>query len=609
MALIVVPFALVGVESLLSGGGVQYVAEVGSDRIPATELQLQINQQKRRLLMTMGENIDPSLLDDQLLAGPSLEFLIQKSLLIQAAADYDMSVSDQALVDFIADMDVFKVNGRFDEAMFRRVVADQGYSPAGFQAALKQDMLMTQLRSGIAGSTFATTAEVELLAAVAEEKRDIRYMVLPIAQFRSDAEVTEERIQAAYEANSASYMTEETVVLDYVELTTEDFLGEVDEDEVRELYELERDAWRQPEQRRVAHILITPGSDESPADAEARVAAIQNRLAAGEAFADVAADASDDVGSASAGGELGFTDGSVFPEPMEEAIAQLDVGAISEPVQTEAGRHIIKLLELRPGEVREFADVRAELERRLASEAASRDLIQAVERLKDLAFNAEDLDRPAEQIGVEVEVSEPVSRSSADPLFSNGRLLAAAFSTEVLEDGFNSEVIELDAEHFVALRVRRHNLPELRPLAEVKSQIVAQLRDEIAREQIRAMAEQVLAELRAGSSIEALAQSNDYEWQVELATTRNNPSAPDTLLRRAFRLAAPEEGQSTFDYVQNSEGDVEIFELVRVLQVSKDRLPAGRQQLIERQLISEHGQQADQNFLQQLRTDADITRS
>ncbi|MEM0952665.1 MAG: SurA N-terminal domain-containing protein [Pseudomonadota bacterium] len=609
MALIIVPFALVGVESLLTGGGVQYVAEVNDDKISAVDLQLEVNQQKRRLLMTMGENLDPSLLDDQLLAGPSLDFLIQKSLLTQAAADYGMAISDQALADFISDMDVFKVNERFDEAMFRRVISEQGYSPAGFQQALRQDMIMTQLRAGIAGSTFATPAEIEQLAAFAEERRDLRYMVLPIGKFRSDAEIDDAAIVARYEEGEADYMTEESVVLSYIELTPEDFAAQIEvaDADMRELYEAELELWRQPEQRRVAHILLTTEDGESAETYDARIADVSARLFAGEDFAELAEALSDDIGSASQGGELGFTDGSLFPAPMEDAIAELGLGQISDPVQTDAGTHFITLLELRDGKVREYEEVRGELEQRLRQERAQRDLIKTVERLRDLAFNAEDLSGPAQELDITVEISEPVTRTQAEGLFANAALRTAAFSTEVLGEGFNSEVVELAAEHFVVLRVKEHRLPERRALEEVRNQIVAQLRDEAARERIRETADRLLSRLRAGESIEALALENEYLWQVELASARNNPAAPEALLQRAFRLPSPAQGQTVFDYVQNSEGDIEVLELVRVL--PPEDLAGARRQLLERQLINEHGQQTDSYFQQQLRDSADITRS
>ena len=163
-------------------------------------------------------------------------------------------------------------------------------------------------------------------------------------------------------------MTEETVTLSYIELTREDFTSPVDEERLREVFELEKSAYQRPEERRVSHILITPGDDEDEAAVLARIATAQATLDGGEDFAAVASDLSDDIGSAAAGGDLGFTDGSFFPEEMETAIAELSLDQVSTPVETDAGFHLIKLTELRDGESVSFEDVRGELEQRLAAE-------------------------------------------------------------------------------------------------------------------------------------------------------------------------------------------------------------------------------------------------
>ena len=315
------------------------------------------------------------------------------------------------------------------------------------------------------------------------------------------------------------------------------------------------------------------------------------------------------MGSANLGGDLGYTDGSLFPEEMEAAIAGLEPEQVSSPVQTDAGWHIIKLTGLRGGATITFDEARAELEARLQRDEASKVLVKTVEDLRDLVFNAEGLAGPASELGLEVRSSEPVSRGQASGLFSDPRLLAAAFSQDVLEEGFNSEVIEVDNEHFVVLRVAEHKLPELKPLDSVRESIVARLRDQAARESIRETARSLLEQLRGGASIEDLALADGYEWQVELASTRNNPALSDSLLRRAFELPAPPEGTTVFEYVQGAEGDIEVFELVEVVPGEAASLAEGQRQLIERQLVNEHGQQADQAFQQQLRAAAEITQS
>ena len=610
VAIIVVPFALFGIESLLFDGGAQNVAEVNGQAISAVELQQQVNQQKRRLLMTLGDSIDPGMLDDQMLAGPALEFIIQKTLMMQAAEDYGLAVSDATVGRMIGEMEVFKQDGEFDNNLFRRVVSDQGYSPAGFQAALREDLILTQLRAGIAGSSFATPAEIAQLGRIREERRDLRYTVLPLEQFRSDADIEEAAVLAWYEERRDEFMTEESVRLAFIELTVEDFHEPVDEADLLELYELEKETYVQEEERGVAHILLTPRDGESDADFTARVAAAQSRAQAADAdFSALAAELSDDIGSAGFGGDLGYTSGDVFPVEMEEVIATLAVGEVSGPVETDAGTHLLKLTDIRGGSTRTFDDVRFELEMRVRDERASVELVKKVEALRDLAFNAEDLAGPAAELDITVEQIESITRNQSEGLFANPRLIAAAFSSDVLNDGYNSEVIEVDSEQFVVLRVLEHREPRPLPLEEVREGIVSQLRDDIARTAIRDKAREILLALREGASIEELALENEYEWQVELATTRDNASVPAALLSRSFELPAPDEGQSTFDYVQNRDGDIEVLELVRVIPSKDLDLPTQRRRALEMQIVNEDGQLVDELYQEALATSADITRS
>ena len=170
-------------------------------------------------------------------------------------------------------------------------------------------------------------------------------------------------------------------------------------------------------------------------------------------------------------------------------------------------------------------------------------------------------------------------------------------------------MVEIDTEHFVVLRVLDHSEPEPLPLAEVRDGIVSYLRDESARKAIREQARTLLLKLRDSASIEELAQENGYEWQVELATTRNNPALPETLRDRAFELPAPPEGSTTFDYVQNSQGDIELFELVRVTPGDESQLAQPRRRALERQLVNEDGQRIDEYYQQSLTSNADISRS
>jgi peptidyl-prolyl cis-trans isomerase D len=610
VAIIIVPFALFGIESLIGGGGVQYVAEVNGQGLSAAELQQQINQQKRRLLNSLGDRIDPSMLDDQMLAGPALDYMISRVLLLQAAEDYGLTVSDKRLGETIAEMPVFQVEGQFNRQRYQRLVSDQGYSPAGFQKALQEDLLTTQLRTGLASSEFATAVEIDRIASIDDEQRDVRYLVLPLDNFRDKMELSEEQVQQWFDDNQQQFITAESVELEYIELTLETFRKPIDEERVREFYELDKDSYQLPEERRVSHILFEQGAEESEAELSARVEAAQQRLSSSEeAFADVATELSEDVGSASFGGDLGFTAGDTFPAEMETVIVGLQLDEVSAPVQTDAGIHLIKLTEIRSGESRDFDSVRDELQAQLQNEEAALELIKKVERLRDLVFNAEDLAGPAAELELSVQRSDSVLRNQREGLFADPRLATAAFSKEVLDDRYNSEVIELDAEHFVVLRVLEHTASAPKLLAEVRDTVEQALAAELAKTEIREQANELLRRLHAGTSIEELALEGGYVWQVELAARRNNQGLPSSLLRRLFQLPPPADESSSYDYVQNTDGDIELFELVRVTEGEASQLVESQRARLQRRISDEYGRQSDSYFQQELRSRANVVRS
>jgi peptidyl-prolyl cis-trans isomerase D len=607
VGLIVVSFSIFGIESILVGGSSGGVAEVNGEHIYIEEIEQLVNSQKRRLIAMMGENFDPAMLDDQRLSAQALDQLITRKLQMQSAEDLKLGVSEAHIGAVVGSMEQFQVGGQFSPELYKNVLSDAGFTPALFKQGLQDDLIINQLASGLAGSDFATPAELQLNAAYTAESRDVRYMTIPLERFFVDVEVDDEAIAQYYQDKQSQFRTPESVELDYILLSVDDFRQPVEESLVLEQYELEKENRQYQTESEVAHIMFQQGADESDGAFQERIVAVQEQLTMGADFAELAKTASDDIGSASYGGDLGFTQGDTFPEEMEEVIAQLEVGAVSEPVETEVGIHLIKLIERSSGEVPPLEEMRAELEGRLQAQVARRELGLVVEELKDLAFNAEDLSAPAQELGLEVRQSELVSRAHQDGLFANAALLEVAFSEDVLELGHNSDVIELGDETYVALRVRSYHEPEMKPLETVRGVVIANITDDLGRKAVVDAAQEALLQLRAGASLEAFSNGAGYEWQVELAANRTSPVVPEPVLQRAFELQVPANGESTFDYVLTPMGDVQVLELVRVTPGAYEALNGPQKTQLKQQITAEYGRMVNTEFQRGLRDRADIT--
>ena len=602
IGLIVISFSIFGIESLLFSGGASAVAEVNGEEISPFALQQELSVQQRQLLAMMGDDADPALLDQARMNQRALEALIQREILRQAAGDLSLTVPDATIGDIIGSMDEFQLDGRFSRDMFRSALAGSGFTPALFRDRLAEDVQIAQLRSGIAGSDFGTRKELTLAARIALEGRDVRYITLPLADYRGDASVSDAEVQAHYDANGEAFQSEESLAIDYLELRLDDYRKPVQEARLREEFELVRGEYEQAPEARVSHILLE-GDEQAR---QARLAEVQAALAEGLAFDAAAAEFSDDVGSAQSGGDLGYTAGDTFPPAMEEAISALAPGQRSGPVETEAGTHLILVTDRREGSAVSFDSVAAELQDRIQRREASADLLRDVELLRDLVFNAADLSEPAAELDIEVSSANSVTRGQAEGLFAAPSLLSAAFSEDVLEAGHNSDVIELDPEHFVVLRVAQRRPPEPLDLDDVREQIVDLLRDQAAQQLAAQQAQNLLLSLEAGTPVEDAANEAGLQWQVELGARRDSPRLPLAVRERLFELPAPAQDAPRRTIVDSDGYAYYVVEFVRLAEGTLDDAAEAELTRLRTRVSGENGGLFQQQFETALRSRADV---
>ena len=537
IGLIVLSFAAFGLETLLPGGSGTSVAEVNGEEITPIALQEAITQQKRQLVSVLGDDIDPALLDDDRLQPRALQSLIQRALLLQKSTALNLVASEAQVGKSITSVEAFQLNGQFSPDAYKSVLANAGYTPERFRRAQADDIVLTQLQIAISETEFATETEIAATANLIAEERDVRYLVIPDEGLVTDEDLSDAALQNYYQQNEAAFFNPEQVVVDYILLDPVDFVVSVDESVVEEQYEAVKEEYEVAEQSRVSHILLIQEDDESDATYGQRVAETAERIARGEDFAELAAELSDDLGSASLGGELGFTDGSAFPDEMETAIAALaEPGAISGAVETDAGTHFIRLEERIAGDSVDYTTVRGELRASIEAAEAERNLLIAVEELRDLAFNAPDLSGPAAAIGAEVQVSEAFSLGEGAGLFTDARVRELAFSDDVKVSGNNSEVLELSGQRFVAVRVRDVRAPQIAPYKEVENEVRRGLSAELETAALADMTARAQTLLASGESMEAAANALGVEWRVELAATRLTSQLPQPVLETAFAM-------------------------------------------------------------------------
>lgn len=284
IGLIVVLMALTGFEAIFQAAThSQDAAKVNGQTISQNELSQAADMQRRQLMQQLGKDFDPALLDDKLLRDEALKGLISRKLLLQGAKDAKFAFSEGALDQVILQTPEFQVDGKFNADRFDQVIRQMGYGRMQFRDMLAEEMLIGQLRTGLAGSSFVTDQQVDAFARLEKQTRDFASLT-----FKADpaaVKVSSEEVKAHYEQHAKEFMSPDQVVIDYIELKKSAFFDQVKvtDEELKAQYE--KEIANLAEQRHAAHILIEVNDKVTDAQAKARAEEIEQRLAKGESFA------------------------------------------------------------------------------------------------------------------------------------------------------------------------------------------------------------------------------------------------------------------------------------------------------------------------------------
>lgn len=557
-------FAFSGTGALFTVANVDTAIVVNDVNISENDVVRAILSQKRRIL---GENegLDPALLDDEMLRPGVIEQLITRQLFAQDSMGQNLTFSQQDITNIILDIEGFQSEGKFDQNLYRFAIQQQGYTSANFNDVLKNDMVVQQLVTGLSSTAFTTNTELSALAGVTEQQRNYYYLRLPVQGIEDLIELSDTQVDDYYQNNRAVFTTDAQVRIDYIELNSDLLMdvSAISEEQVLARFEEEAENRDLAESRQVAHILLSEPTPEG-------IEEIQTKLNAGVDFAVLAKDYSEDFGSADSGGDLGYTSGDTFPEAFEVALAGLEIGQVSEPVNTDAGTHFIKLLDIQQ-QTYELSEQRSRIERELIKESTSNLLVEKLQNLKELSFNAESLTEVARAVGLEKKTSEPFSQTGGSGISAFPAVVKAAFSSEVVNDQYASEVLELGDDRYLVLKLNEYIDARQQELSEVRDRVVQLVTDQESRNQLAEQGGALLARVIAGESIETVAKSENLNWQVVIDGTRRANSANTEIGQKVFSLPRPLT-ESIVEGFYLSNGDFVVASLTEVTEGRLERL-------------------------------------
>ena len=538
LTLIAVGFSLFGLDTYLNQAGSNVaVAEVDGASITMQEYGNAL-QNLRSQLQAEGKT-DAAMLDSPVVRQAVLDRLINNRLLAAEAREENFRISDAQLSKYIVAMPEFQQDGKFSQTAYDDILAQNRLTPSDFESRMRGELMMQQAREGFATLAYQPDSLSRQTLKIQQQKREVSVVEIRTANFLSEVKVEPGEVQEYYEKHKDKFYVPEQVKLDYVMLSANLLIPkmQVSDDETKQFYQANAEKFQGDEQRRASHILISFGANATPQDKEAARTKAQEVLTEvrqhPDQFAVLAKKYSQDPGSAEKGGDLGQFGRGMMVKPFEDAVFSMKPGEISDLVESEFGYHIIKLTEIN-GESQSYESVEPQIRAELMYQKALTKFSEQAENFNNMVYEQSGSLQPAaDAFGLTVQTSGWLSREEGAKFFKSDKLINAAFSEEVLKERRNSEVVEISPNTLLSVRVADYKPSAPRTFDEVKEGIESFLKLEKASKLAVKKGETVLAQLRAGKTVDGL------EWIPPVVVDRKNAQGlTDLAMEQAFRIDA-----------------------------------------------------------------------
>jgi peptidyl-prolyl cis-trans isomerase D len=528
LGVIVVTFALfVGSGKFRDPTNVE-VADVNGEPISGREFAMQYERTVERYRQMLQGGLTQEMIKGLNIKGNLIEELIQKKLMLQEARSLGLGATDDDLAEQIAQAPEFQVGGRFNKDRYLAVLAANRLAPAEFEDEQRDQLTMRRLYSIVLDAVHVTDDEVRARYRIDQEKIDVNFIKLPIADFAAQVKPNEDDIKKYYERNKESLKEPLKIQVEYLSYPYEQFAAsvQVSEKEIEEYYQAHReDKFHNPKQAKVRYISlrVAPGADANQKKAvQARADAIVKEARSGKDFTELAKRASDDP-SAAKGGDVGWITQGQMPPAVEKIIFSLTKGAVSDAVDTPAGFQIFKVEDVKDEKNLTLKEASAEISKTLKAEKGKREAGKIADKDREQALSGGDLSKLAQASGAKLSATDWLASGDTVPeIGDNQEFYKNAFALGAKDV---SPIVEGKNAYYI-LRLKQRKEPAVPPLESVRGQIEKNLKESKAYELVLQKGNSLLEQLRKEKDISKVAQANDLKVEETGWFQRSAPQLP-----------------------------------------------------------------------------------
>src|SRR5574341_1139921 len=423
--------------------------------------------------------------------------LVQEAVIVHRARREGLEVSDEELNAQIQALPAFQEGGRFALRRYQEYLKRAGLGAVAFENDIRRELTRLKMESAVRGGVKVSPAEVQHAFVLRREEVRAQWALVDLTPLIAAAQVTDQELLDYLGKHADEFRQPERRRIQYVTLAQKDFLKPVADADVEKYYSANPKEFEAPRQARVSHILARvpeAGGSEAEDKAKVKIAEAIRRAKAGEDFAKLARELSEDPGSAPNGGDLGFvSQGEMVPQ-FEQAFLTLKKGEVSPaPVRTPFGFHAIKVFEVREGGRKALKEVAGQIRDRLGAEAADRAMKARADEIRVSLQAAKDFTAEAKKLGLTAAESTIARVERLTGLGAPDPLEEASFALAL---GGVSTPVKTPV-GLVVLKAFDAIAPGVPPLGEVRDKVALAVKREKAEGTARERATQLVAAVRA----------------------------------------------------------------------------------------------------------------
>ena len=609
--IMIIPFAFWGINYYFDQAGGVIAIEVNGEEITLADFQRAYQDMRQQWQSISGAPVEEEA--ESLIKKRVTEDLIQTELLKQVGNKAGLYVGEEEVWQTIRQVPGFNDDSGFNISLFEIAANRSGLAPAGFLARIQQDMAVEQMRNALFTTDFVTQPEVSSYSRIVHQTRDFSYAMLSSDELKESIQVTDEQLQSYYEDNDR-YIEPEKVRIAYLVLSLARVAEEVylEKGELEAYFDENKHNYEVEETREVKQILIKLPEEPSEALVEqmkAKADELHALVKEGKELQDVSVNYAGEHEGSIEFSEFGFLSKGVLEAEVDEVVFSMAAGEISEPVQSRYGFHIMEAGEIKGVSEATLEGMRAEVEQDLREEKAAKQLYELTDRLAALTYeNPDTLEVAAEELGLQLQKSDFISRE--DPgvgIVAEPSVTSAAFSDEVLLEENNSDLLELENDRYMVLRMLEHRSSMKKPFEDVRNEIITRVKYEQARDRIKQRGETILEQLKQGKSKEELALEYSLDWKTATGVIQDDENTNRSVLRTAFGAGIPEADKPLYEGASLGAGDYIVVIVYSVSKADPDTIEKEELDAIRGQLLQTHTASTWAEFNNILRANADVT--